>query len=97
MPHKITKKRAIITLILFLSLWAHVMKKPDLRRITVSKKGNPKAFGGRIPTGGQIDPNWVLGAKEKWKKDQKREEKNNTSLKINNKKPSFKFFTAFNV
>lgn len=59
--------------------WAHVIVTPELRRIAVFKRGIWKGLNGLIPTGGQIVPISIEGARLLWKKAQKKEKKKRTS------------------
>ncbi len=40
---------------------------PETSNIKVFNKGTPKGFIGVIPTGGQIEPIWTVGARLEWK------------------------------
>jgi len=69
-----------------------VTDPPLERRIAVFNKGTSKAFKGVIPTGGQTLPISTVGTKALWKKPQKKEIKNITSVKMNNNIPILKPF-----
>jgi hypothetical protein len=62
--------------------WAHVMLRPEDRRISVFKRGTPRGSKGTTPRGGQATPSSMHGAKLLWKKAQKNEEKNIISERI---------------
>lgn len=52
-------------------------------------RGTEKASIVLIPTGGHTIPISAVGAKDEWKKAQKNEKKNRTSLTINKSMPTF--------
>lgn len=67
-----------------ISAWcAQVTVNPDANNTTVFNKGTAKAFKGLMPTGGQHEPNSIVGANLLWKNAQKKEKKNITSEIIN--------------
>ena len=49
----------------------------------VLRRGTSSGLNGLMPSGGQVEPNSIVGAKLLWKNAQKKEKKNNTSLVIN--------------
>lgn len=59
--------------------WDQVIVKPEEIRIIVFNKGISQGLKGWIPNGGQSCPISILGAKEEWKKAQKKEKKNKIS------------------
>lgn len=63
--------------------WAHVTVTPEERRMAVFSKGTWKGLKGKIPIGGQIFPNSIVGDKLLWKNAQKNLIKKNTSEIIN--------------
>lgn len=63
--------------------WAHVTLTPEANRITVFNKGIWKGLKGKIPQGGQNEPNSTVGLNLEWKKAQKKEIKKKISLIIN--------------
>ncbi len=52
--------------------WAQVTVAPNESKIKVLRKGIPQGFNTLIPLGGQIAPISIVGAKEEWKKTQKK-------------------------
>lgn len=64
-------------------LCAQVTLTPELRRITVFKRGTPNPSITNTPTCGQVPPISDVGIKEKVKKPQKKDPKNITSETIN--------------
>jgi hypothetical protein len=68
--------------------WAQVIVTPDDNKIIVFNKGKPQGFKVDIPSGGQIHPIPIEGAKVQWKKAQKKEKKNIISEIINRDIPN---------
>jgi hypothetical protein len=56
---------------------------PDARRIAVFRRGICNGLNGKIPVGGQVDPNSMVGDNLLWRNVQKNEMKKNTSEIIN--------------
>lgn len=81
---------AISQLLFNKNWWVHVIVTPEVNRITVFNKGTWNGLKGKIPHGGQTDPNSIVGLNLEWKKAQKKEIKNNTSLIINKIIPTIK-------
>lgn len=99
-PSKTVKTRPKIASFLcplIILWWAQVTVAPELKRITVFKRGTEKGLSGSIPKGGHTTPISIEGDKLLWKKAQKKEKKNRISDIINNKKPIFNPFTVILV
>lgn len=60
----ITSWRAFFEPPMIKARWAHVILTPDDSKITVFNKGNPQGFKTSIPSGGQIHPIAMAGARE---------------------------------
>jgi hypothetical protein len=73
-----------------IALWDQVTVAPEDSKIAVFNKGTSKGFKGEIPTGGQTLPISTVGTKALWKKPQKKEMKNTTSVRMNSNIPSLR-------
>jgi len=69
-----------------------VTEAPDDNNIAVFNRGTSNAFNGVIPIGGQTLPTSIVGTKALWKKAQKKEKKNITSVKMKSNIPILKPF-----
>ena len=69
--------------------WDQVREAPLNNNKIVFTKGTPKQGICIIPNGGQMPPLCTAAANLEWKKHQKREKNNITSLKIKSKNPYF--------
>ena len=76
-------------------LWcAQVTVAPELKSITVFRRGTENGSRGLTPIGGHITPISTEGDKLLWKKAQKKEKKKRTSDTINSKNPIFNPLTV---
>lgn len=74
---------APLQLLFNISWCVHVTLTPDANKIIVFNKGIWNGLKGKIPQGGQNEPNSIVGLNLEWKKAQKKETKKKISLTIN--------------